>query len=119
MGKVYLCQVDELPDNTVRKVDNSEHGDIAVYNLGGNFYATADLCTHATASLAEGDIEDDLIVCPVHWGTFHIPTGEARDFPCEVNLKTYPVEQVHDELFAVVPEKVELIATAQAGVSND
>jgi ethylbenzene dioxygenase ferredoxin subunit len=112
MEQVYLCDIDELPVNTVRKVENIKHGDIAVYNLGGAFYATADLCTHATASLAEGDIEDDLIVCPVHWGTFHIPTGEARDFPCEINLKTYPVEQKGNELFANIDAKADLIAKA-------
>ena len=112
MQKVFLCLAEELPDNTVRKIENSEHGDIAVYNLGGNYYATADLCSHATASLADGDIEDDLIVCPVHWGTFHIPTGEARGFPCEINIKTYPIEQLGNELYAVVEAKAELIATA-------
>ncbi|MFK4754612.1 MULTISPECIES: non-heme iron oxygenase ferredoxin subunit [Oceanospirillaceae] len=102
MKQIFLCQVGELPDNAVRKVDNAEHGDIAVYNLGGQFYATADLCSHATASLAAGDIEDDLIVCPVHWGTFHIPTGEARGFPCEINIKTYPVKQEGDALYALI-----------------
>lgn len=102
MTRIFLCNVSDVPDNTVRKIDNAEHGDIAVYNLGGQFYATADLCSHATASLAEGDIEDDLIVCPVHWGTFHIPTGEARGFPCEVNIKSYPVEREGEELFALI-----------------
>ncbi|MCB5163040.1 non-heme iron oxygenase ferredoxin subunit [Marinomonas algarum] len=107
MKRVFLCNVSELSVNTVRKVDNAEHGDIAVYNLSGQYYATADLCSHATASLAEGDIEDDLIVCPVHWGTFHIPTGEARDFPCEINIRTYKVEQEGDDLFALIADKAE------------
>ncbi|GAA0246834.1 non-heme iron oxygenase ferredoxin subunit [Marinomonas primoryensis] len=106
MTRLFLCNVSDVPDNTVRKIDNAEHGDIAVYNLGGQFYATADLCSHATASLAEGDIEDDLIVCPVHWGTFHIPTGEARGFPCEINIHTYPIEQEGDDVFALIVDKV-------------
>lgn len=102
MEKVYLCKTSELADNQVKKIDNATYGDIAVYNLGGQFYATADLCTHATASLAEGDVEDDMIVCPVHWGQFHIPTGKAQGFPCEIDLRTYPVEVVNDEIYALV-----------------
>ncbi|TCK04285.1 non-heme iron oxygenase ferredoxin subunit [Marinobacterium mangrovicola] len=102
MDKVFLCKVSDLAENEVKKIDNSEHGDIAVYNLGGQYYATADLCTHATASLAEGDVEDDLIVCPVHWGQFHIPTGKAMGFPCEIDLRTYPVEVEGDDIYALV-----------------
>lgn len=105
MKQIFLCNADELPENTVRKVDNEEFGDIAVYNLGGEFYATADLCSHATASLAAGDIEDDLIICPVHWGAFHIPTGEARGFPCEINIKSYAVQRDGDALYAVIEEQ--------------
>ncbi|HKM15890.1 MAG TPA: non-heme iron oxygenase ferredoxin subunit [Marinospirillum sp.] len=110
MERVFLCKVSELEVNQVRKVANDKYGDIAVYNLGGSFYATADLCTHATASLAEGDIEDDLITCPVHWGQFHIPTGKAQGFPCEIDLKTYSVEIKSEDIFALIEADSELIA---------
>ncbi|RAU17596.1 non-heme iron oxygenase ferredoxin subunit [Nitrincola tibetensis] len=110
MEKVYLCKLSELAENQVKKIENKAHGDIAVYNLGGQVYATADLCTHATASLADGDIEDDMIVCPVHWGQFHIPTGKAQGFPCEIDLRTYPVEVENDEIYALVEVDVNMIA---------
>lgn len=102
MDKVFLCKTSDLDDEEVLKVENSEHGDIAVYNLGGQFYATADLCTHATASLAEGDVEDGMIVCPVHWGQFDITTGKAQGFPCEIDLRTFPVEVDGDDVYALV-----------------
>lgn len=110
MEKVFLCTVSDLAENQVKKVDSSVHGDIAVYNLGGQYYATADLCTHATASLAEGDVEDDLITCPVHWGQFHIPTGKAQGFPCEIDLKTYPVAVEGEEIYALIAVDQALIA---------
>lgn len=110
MEKIFLCKVNELAANQIKKIPNNKYGDIAVYNLGGAFYATADLCTHATASLAEGDIEGELITCPVHWGQFHIPTGKAQGFPCEIDLKTYLIEVEGDSIFALVPSNPELIA---------
>ena len=51
--------------------------EIAIYNLDGNFFATDDICTHAYASLADGYIEDDVIECPLHGGSFEIKTGET------------------------------------------
>jgi ethylbenzene dioxygenase ferredoxin subunit len=91
MSKVLLCLSDELDPGCKKKVANDQVGDICVYNLDGTFYATADMCTHATASLAEGDMEGELITCPVHWGQFDIRTGQAVTFPCERHLRTYRV----------------------------
>jgi ethylbenzene dioxygenase ferredoxin subunit len=100
MSKVLLCPREALAPGEKMKVVNSEVGDICVYNLDGTYYATTDMCTHATASLAEGDIEDDLITCPVHWGQFHIPSGQAVTFPCERALRTYRIIVTDKEVFA-------------------
>jgi nitrite reductase/ring-hydroxylating ferredoxin subunit len=75
---------------------------IALYNLDGAFHATADTCTHAQASLTEGDLEGDEVICPVHFGAFHVPSGRALCFPVTEDLRTYPVRlaggDVHVEL---------------------
>ena len=36
---------------------------LAVYNIGGGFYVTDDECTHASASLADGMLDGDVIEC--------------------------------------------------------
>ncbi|MDO5947042.1 MULTISPECIES: non-heme iron oxygenase ferredoxin subunit [Burkholderia cepacia complex] len=100
MNKVFLLKREDLAPGEMRKV---EHGacPLAVYNIEGQFYATSDTCTHATASLTAGEIVDgDLIACPVHDGQFHIPTGQAMAFPCTVDLRTYRVIEEGDEVFA-------------------
>lgn len=99
--KVFLLRRDELEEGQVRKVVSPSGCPIAVYRVEGQFYATHDICTHATASLSEGEIVDgDLIACPVHDGMFHIPTGQAVGFPCEVDLQTYKVIEEGDEIHA-------------------
>ena len=67
---------------------------VALYNIGGKIYATDDICTHGQASLADGYIEGDEIVCPLHDGRFCIPTGKATGAPCTVDIKTYSVKVV-------------------------
>ncbi|MEA1028067.1 non-heme iron oxygenase ferredoxin subunit [Pseudomonas sp. N-137] len=117
MSRVLLCQRDELAPGSLKKVTHGDVGDICVYNLGGTFYATADMCTHATASLAEGDLEDDLITCPVHWGQFHVPSGKAMTFPCEKHLRTYRIIVTDKEVYAdVALESEEALVAAQSPV---
>ncbi|NIF28933.1 non-heme iron oxygenase ferredoxin subunit [Pantoea sp. Tr-811] len=108
MSRILLCQRDDLAPGELKKVDNPNGGDaLCVYNLNGTFYATTDMCTHATASLAEGDLEDDLITCPVHWGQFHVPSGQAVTFPCEKHLRTYRVIITDREVYADTAEEAE------------
>jgi ethylbenzene dioxygenase ferredoxin subunit len=64
---------------------------LAVYNLAGSYYVTADTCSHGNASLADGYVEGEEVECPFHQGRFHIPSGTPTSLPCAVPIKTYPV----------------------------
>ena len=64
---------------------------VALYNLDGEFFATSPSCTHVEADLGDGFIEDDQIVCPLHFASFNIRTGEATGPPADGDLTTYPV----------------------------
>jgi len=72
---------------------------LAIYNIGGTYYATDDECTHAAASLADGMLQGDVIECCMHMGSFRVPTGEVVDPPCEVPLRTYQVVIKGDDVF--------------------
>lgn len=72
---------------------------IAIFNLHGEFFATDDTCTHAWASLSEGQmISGDEIICPLHFATFNIKTGQCTGGPAIDDLKTYAVRQIGDEI---------------------
>jgi nitrite reductase/ring-hydroxylating ferredoxin subunit len=74
---VPVCATADLPPGSVKSF---EVGDelVAVYNIDGTFYATEARCTHATADLADGILEGDVIECSLHFGAFHVPSGKAR-----------------------------------------
>lgn len=110
-NKVFLIHSSELTPGCIKKIE-AGGCELALYNLEGQFYATQDLCTHATASLSEGEIVDgDMISCPVHYGQFHIPTGQAMSFPCTVDLRTFKVIEEDGKVYA------DLDAEAVAAVS--
>lgn len=90
MAKILICNVDDLAAGEMRKFE-TEIGALLVFNREGEYFVTDDQCTHATASLSEGDYFDDTVSCPLHWGEFNIMTGEATAAPCKKPLRTYRV----------------------------
>ena len=94
---VSVARASEIPVNSTRRVRVHERL-IAIYNLDGEFFATDDTCTHARASLSEGQICGDEIVCPLHFATFDIKTGRCTGGPAIDDLRTYPLRVVDDEI---------------------
>jgi nitrite reductase/ring-hydroxylating ferredoxin subunit len=95
---VRVCSQSEIAPETVKAY---EVGDLrlAVYNIEGKFYVTDDECTHASASLADGILEGDVIECSLHFGAFHVPTGAVKAPPCSLALRTYKVVLEGDGIF--------------------
>jgi nitrite reductase/ring-hydroxylating ferredoxin subunit len=87
---VTICPTSEVPEGSVKSFEVGNNV-IAVYNIGGEFYATDNECTHGAASLADGILEDDIIECSLHFGAFNAKTGEAVQAPCFTALRTYKV----------------------------
>jgi len=86
-----VAAADDVPEGGTLLVDLGKEP-VCLYRLGGEVYATHDTCSHGQASLADGFIVDDaLIECPLHQGTFDIRTGKAVGAPCRIDVRTYPV----------------------------
>lgn len=84
------ARIDEVAPGSIVCVDVNGTR-IALYNLDGEIYATSPSCTHVEADLSDGFIEDDEIVCPLHFASFNIRTGESSGPPATGDLTTYPV----------------------------
>lgn len=64
---------------------------VVVFNLGGQYYAIEDVCTHDGGELASGTREGDVIVCPRHGARFSIKTGAVLAPPAYEPVATFPV----------------------------
>jgi len=87
----------ELASGEVLGVEIAGHS-IALYEVDGNIFATDNICTHAYARLSDGWLDGELIECPLHAARFDVRTGKVLDPPATVELKTYPVRVVDDEI---------------------
>jgi len=94
---VRVCAQSEIAPDSVKAFEVGDRR-LAVFNIGGRFYVTDDECTHASASLADGMLEGEVIECSMHFGAFHVPTGEVKAPPCAVALRTYKVIREGDDV---------------------
>ncbi|NMC55192.1 MAG: non-heme iron oxygenase ferredoxin subunit [Chloroflexi bacterium] len=71
---------------------------VMVANLGGKYYAIADVCTHDDGPLGDGDIDGCEIICPRHGARFDLRTGEALTLPAVTPTNVYPVREREGKL---------------------
>jgi 3-phenylpropionate/trans-cinnamate dioxygenase ferredoxin subunit len=102
---IKIAKTDDIADGRV-KVYTAGGKRIAVCNVGGAFYAVADLCTHDGGPLGEGELVDHQIECPRHGARFDIETGKAMCLPAVLPITTYKVEERDGDLWVGIAEGV-------------
>ena len=63
---------------------------IAIFQLGADYVAIDDACTHVGGPLSEGVIMGESLVCPWHGAHFNLATGQCTP-PGRGAVKRYPV----------------------------
>lgn len=103
MGKVIAGSLSDFPPGSISKVavDGRE---IAVANIDGTCYAIDDTCTHAGASLSEGEVSGCNVVCGWHGAQFDCTTGQLAKFPAKIrDLASYAVTTDDGNVYIEVP----------------
>jgi 3-phenylpropionate/trans-cinnamate dioxygenase ferredoxin subunit len=100
-AELTVCPVDELPPGEVKIVRAGELA-IGVYNVGGEYYAIEDRCSHDDGPLAEGDFDPErlVVICPRHGSEFDLRTGRPLSLPAYIPVDTYEVV-VEEDLIKV------------------
>jgi 3-phenylpropionate/trans-cinnamate dioxygenase ferredoxin subunit len=78
---------------------------IVILNVGGQFFAIGDVCTHDDGPLGDGEIEGYEIICPRHGAHFDVRTGKAVRLPAVRPTPFYPVRVVGNTLEIGIPDK--------------
>lgn len=84
------ARVGEIADRK-SKVIEVNGSDVAVFNLGGEYFAIEDICTHDGGDISGGWVEGDRAVCPRHLAEFSIRTGAALKAPAYEGVHSFPV----------------------------
>lgn len=99
---VIVAQEGDLPEGASAVV--TIHGKaIALFHIGGKYYAIDDVCPHAGASLAAGEVEDLIVTCPWHFWRFRISDGTWVNNP-RIKTGCYEVRVEENQIWIKVPQ---------------
>jgi nitrite reductase/ring-hydroxylating ferredoxin subunit len=93
-----VARVGDLAPGEVNVYEVEGHR-VALCNVGGEFYAIEDVCTHDGGSLDQGELDGVEIECPRHGARFDVRTGEATLMPAVMPVQTYPVRIEGEMIF--------------------
>lgn len=101
MTMIDAGRMDNLDDGGAIVVQGGGQ-EIAVFRDGEAIYAVGDRCSHAEASLAEGEVFGSEVECPRHGAVFDLTTGQAMSLPATKPVRTYPVSVVDGAIVVTV-----------------
>jgi metal-sulfur cluster biosynthetic enzyme/nitrite reductase/ring-hydroxylating ferredoxin subunit len=86
-----VIDVGEVPDpgKTLVEVEGEM---VALFHVGGQWFAIDDVCTHDGGPLADGELRDHKIACPRHGAKFDIRTGAALSMPAVRATRAHDVK---------------------------
>ena len=99
---VPVATTDELPPGE-RIIFDIDGEPIAVFNIGGKYFAIKDVCSHDDGPVAEGPLEEFEIECPRHGARFDVRNGKVLSLPAIVDIPAYPVRVEDGEVLIGLP----------------
>ena len=99
---VRIASIADVPPGMACEVV-AEDRLVAVFNVGGQFYALDGLCPHQGGPLGRGRLEGSVVTCPWHGWQFDVKTGQHQVNP-RLKHPLLPVKTEGDDLFVDVSE---------------
>ncbi|HMS00821.1 MAG TPA: non-heme iron oxygenase ferredoxin subunit [Anaerolineales bacterium] len=99
-----IIPASELP-NGERLFIEIEGNSLVIFNIAGQFFAIADICSHDGGPLGEGDLEGFNVICPRHGAEFDVRTGKVVQLPAVDDIPAYPVQVRDGVIFVGIPKE--------------
>lgn len=90
MEPTRVAAATDVPTGSGLRVDVDDER-IALFRVDEEIVAIGDRCSHAEASLSEGEVFDGVVECPRHGAEFDLRTGEAISLPATRPVPVYVV----------------------------
>ena len=102
MDKIIVCKAVEIMPGQMKKISVGGK-EIIVSNIGGDYFAIDDTCSHSGASLSEGKLDGTIVTCDWHGAQFDCKNGILIKFPGEIkDLKSYKIVIESENIFVEI-----------------
>ncbi len=99
---VAVAAVEELPAGE-RLFVQIDQQPLIVFNIGGQYFAIGDVCSHDGNILDDAPLEGWEVVCPRHGAHFDIRTGKVMALPAVEDIPAFPVRVVDGQIEVGMP----------------
>ena len=87
---IKAAEINELKPGTIKRIEADGEA-LLLCNVGGEYYAISDLCSHEDFPLSYGCLKGYDIECSLHGARFDVRTGKPTMEPGEDAVATYPI----------------------------
>jgi nitrite reductase/ring-hydroxylating ferredoxin subunit len=98
--KVVVGQINALPSGRGATVELNDGAEVALYNVGGKFYAIENFCPHKGYPLADSRLYGQTVECDLHGWRFDVASGECFTKK-SCSIESYEVV-VEDEMIKII-----------------
>jgi nitrite reductase/ring-hydroxylating ferredoxin subunit len=98
--KITVGHVEAVPPGRGATVKLKDGGELALFNVGGNFYAIENFCPHKGAPLADSRLYGNIVECNLHGWRFDVQSGECFTKK-SCSIETYEVV-IEDEMIKII-----------------
>lgn len=100
---VKVARAEDIPPGG-RLWHEFEEETVVIFNVDGEFYCIADVCTHDGGPLEDGELVGYKVECPRHGACFDVRTGDALTLPAVEPVPTYLVKVKDGDVYVESPD---------------
>ncbi|HMF57244.1 MAG TPA: Rieske 2Fe-2S domain-containing protein [Pyrinomonadaceae bacterium] len=89
---ITIGRIEDVPEGRGATVELPGGAELALYNVGGQFYAIENFCPHRGAPLAEGQLCGHTVECDWHGWRFDLLTGACLNHTGAVESYAVTIE---------------------------
>lgn len=89
--RITVGQVADVPPGMGATVELKDGTELALYNIGGEFFAIENFCPHKGAPLADGKLCGHQVECDWHGWRFDVRTGQCLNRGGGGGVESYEV----------------------------
>lgn len=100
---VKVGRVEDIPQGE-RIWHEFEEDTVVIFNVNGEIYCIADICTHDGGPLGNGDLEGYAVECPRHGARFDVRSGKVLSLPATEDVRSYEVKVENGDIYVESPD---------------
>jgi 3-phenylpropionate/trans-cinnamate dioxygenase ferredoxin subunit len=104
---VEVGRVEDVPPGHAARLEIDDYP-IAIFNVDGEFFCLDDTCSHAQASLSDGDLDVSrcAIECPLHGSAFDLRSGDPLSLPAVEPVHVHHIDTTDGVIRVALSEEV-------------